>query len=127
MKKMICILPLFFAYGAANAGERLTGDELKMFYTDKTVFAVHFKSGARKTYYGSDGMVLSQSDNGTKLTGKWWINDNGDKRCVRWDHKAKDLCHYTERNNDNSYTLVHGKKEGKKLVEINNTLDGNQL
>lgn len=127
MKKIICLLLFLMASGLASAGDRLTGDELKMFYADKTVFGVHFKSGARKTYFGTDGTVHSKSDKGAELLGKWWISDDGDKRCVKWNHKAKDLCHYTERNKDGTHTLVHGKKKGKKLVEISKTMDGNQL
>jgi len=112
--------------GGVSAGERLTSDELKEFYNNKTIVGVHYKSGPQKTYYGSDGMVYSQSANGAKRTGKWWIDGGSNKRCVKWDNESKDKCHYTERNSDGTYTLIHGKK-GKKLVEISNSMDGNQF
>ena len=126
MKKIIHILSTLVMFGAATAGEQLSGDGLKAFFTDKTIVGVHFKSGLQKTFYGSDGRVQSQSDSGKTHSGKWWIEEGSNKRCVRWDNKPKDLCHFLERNNDGSYTLIHGKK-GNKLVEISTTMDGNQL
>lgn len=126
MNKIIYILSMMVMFGTATAGEQLSGDELKAFFTDKTIVGVHFKSGSGKTFYGSDGKVKSQSDNGKTRSGKWWIEEGSNQRCVRWDNKPKDLCHFLERNGDGSYTLIHGKK-GKKLVEISTTLDGNQL
>ena len=110
----------------AQAGEKLTADQLKAFYTDKTVTGVHHKRGLSRTYHGADGTVHSKSENGTERTGKWWVDEDSGMRCVRWSHKPKDFCHYLERENDGSYVLIHGKK-GKRLVEIKNVEDGNQL
>lgn len=123
MKKyvgLVLCLSMFGA-GAALAGERLDNAALKEFFTGNTVFGEHFRHGAIRTYFAEDGTVTSVSDSGKERVGKWWID--GDKRCLRWDHKNKDLCHYVERNDDGSHTLIHSKK-GKRLVEISKTEKG---
>lgn len=110
--------------GVAQAGERLNDAELKEFLEDKTVTGMHHKRGLTHTYYSADGTVRSKSENDTERTGKWWIEDG--KRCIRWSHKAKDFCHYIEREDDGSHALIHSKK-GKRLVEIRSRARGNQL
>lgn len=110
----------------AHAGEKLTADELKAFYTDKTVTGVHHKRGLTRTYFAPDGSVHSKAENGTERTGKWWIDEQANTRCVRWNHRAKDFCHYLEREDDGSLVMIHGKK-GKRLVEIKSVEDGNRL
>lgn len=126
-KKIVALLFLSFACVAnVNAGERLTNDELKEFYTDKTLTGVHFKLGPGKTYFGADGSAHSKADSGNERIGKWWIDEDSNKRCIRWNGKNKDFCHYTERNDDGSHTLIHGKN-GKRLVEIEKAESGNQM
>jgi len=105
---------------------RLNNEELKAFYTDKTHITVHHYCGPGKTYFGSDGSLISKSDSGEVLIGKWWIDSGSNTRCIRWNHANKDFCHYTQRNTDGTHTLVH-RKNGKKLVEIKSTVSGNQL
>lgn len=126
MKKIVCAVVSLLAVCSAHAGERLSSDELKAFYTDATISGVHFKLGPGKTYFGADGGVHSKSDGGKERIGKWWIDDAAGKRCIRWNSKNKDLCHYTERNGDGTHTLIHGKN-GKRLVEIKSTQQGNHL
>lgn len=126
MKKTLYITALLFAAGTSNAGDRLGSGELKNLFTGKTITGTHFKNGSQKTYYDHDGSVRSKSTSGTERTGKWWIDENANKRCVKWDDGNKDLCHYVERNGDGSHTLIHGKN-GKKLVDIQSSQDGNQL
>jgi hypothetical protein len=126
VKKTAYIIAALFLAGVAHAGEKLSSDELTVFYSDKTLTGVHFKRGLSKTYYGVDGIVTSKSEDGTERVGKWWIDSDTNKRCIRWNHKNKDFCHYVERNNDGTYTLIHGKK-GKKIVEIQSTQEGNHL
>lgn len=123
MKKIIIIIPALLLAGSAMAGERLNDSELEALLSDKTLTGEHFKRGSVKTYYSADGKVTSKSD-GASREGKWWVEDG--KRCIRWTHKNKDFCHYIERNGDGTYTLVHSKK-GKKLVEIESSVEGNQL
>jgi hypothetical protein len=126
MRKTFVALCLPFVVASATAGERLTAEQLESFYTDTTIFGVHFKLGPGKTYFAADGSVRSMSDGGTERVGKWWIDEGSDKRCIRWNNQNKDLCHYTERNSDGTHTLIHGK-QGKKLVEIKSTEKGNHL
>jgi len=126
MRKLLYLVAALMFIGAAHAGEQLNSAELKTFYTDKTVTGVHFKRGLSNTYFGIDGSVQSKSENGTERVGKWWIDEDSSKRCIRWNHKDRDFCHYVEKNEDGSHTLIHGKK-GKRLVEIQSTQDGNHL
>ena len=126
MKIIILVLSVSLGVGIAHAGERLEGDQLRDFWTNKTIVGDHYKLGAIKTYHSSSGSVHSKSDSGAERIGKWWIDYSSNKKCIKWNHKNKAGCHYTERNSDGTYTIIHGKK-GKKLVVIEKTLDGNQL
>lgn len=121
---MVWMMGAVLAVSVAHAGERLNEAELKEFYEGNTVSGVHKTRGMTHSYYAADGSVQSKGEDGTKRSGKWWIEDG--KRCVRWDHKAKDFCHYVERNDDGSYALVHSSK-GKKLVDIRSRARGNTL
>ena len=126
MSKIGVVFAIVLLAGYVQAGERLTGDELRQFYTDTTLFNVHPKLGPGKTYFGPDGGVHSKSESGKERIGKWWIESGSDKRCIRWDNKNEDFCHYTERNDNGTHTLVHGR-DGKRLVEIKSTQKGNRL
>lgn len=126
MKRFWMLLPAAMLAGGVQAGERLTADELRAFYSGKTVTGEHFRRGLSHTYYDPDGSVRSVSEDGTERLGKWWIDEEEDKRCVRWNHKARNFCHYVERDDDGSYVLIHGGK-GKRLVEIRGSEDGNRL
>jgi len=126
MKKTICAVATMLSVCSAHAGERLSSEELKVFYTDTTHSGIHHKNGPGKTYFAADGVVHSKSNSGKERIGKWWIDEDSSKRCIRWNHKNKINCHYTERNEDGTHTLVHGKK-GKRLVEIKSTQKGNHL
>lgn len=123
-KRVVWITWAVFIASVAYAGERLNEAELKEFYEGNTVSGVHKKRGMTHTYYNADGSVQSNGENGTKRSGKWWIEDG--KRCVRWDHEAKDFCHYVERNEDGSHALIHGSK-GKKVTDIRSRVRGNTL
>ena len=126
MMKLTSTIAAALLASIAHAGDRLSSDELKSFFTDKTISGKHFKLGNVRTYYGPDGKVHSKAADGSERVGKWWVDENAGKRCIRWNHMSKDLCHYVERNNDDTHTLVHGKN-GKTLVEIQSAEDGNQL
>lgn len=108
------------------AGERLSNEALKALYTGKTLTTVHFKLGPGKTYFAADGSVRSVRESGNERVGKWWIDEAANMRCVRWDGDGKDLCHYTEKNEDGTHTLVRSK-DGKRLVEILSVAEGDQL
>lgn len=126
MRKIVYVAAAMLSLSSVHASERLSSDELKAFYSDATISGVHFKLGPGKTYYGLDGSVHSKSKSGKERIGKWWVDEGSGKRCIRWNNKNKDLCHYTERNGDGTHTLVHGKN-GKRLVEIKSSQQGNHL
>ena len=126
MLKKIGILGVAMISGAVYAGDRLTGEDLQQFYQGKTLFVVHHKNGPTKSYFASDGSLRSLSDSGKERVGKWWIDTGKNLRCVRWNNKNKNFCHHTERNSDGTHTLVHSGN-GKKLVEIKSTKEGDHL
>jgi len=122
MKKMLLIAVTFLMIGTAQAGERLNNEQLKALYTGKTLVNENLKLGPVNTYFADDGTVHSKAKSGKERIGKWWID--GDKRCIRWNNKNKDFCLYTEKNDDGTHSMV---KNGKAVVIIKETLDGNQL
>lgn len=126
MKKIIavCVCSLFAI--PAIAGERMSNEEMKAFYSGKTLTAIHFKNGPGKTYFSADGAVHSKSGSGKERVGKWWIDKERNMRCVRWNNKNKDFCRYTEKNDDGTHTLIK-PKNGKRLVEYTGSSDGNKL
>jgi len=126
MWKKIGVLSLSIVSGVVYAGDRLSGDELQEFYSGKTLFVVHHKNGPTRSYFSSDGSLRSLSDSGKERVGRWWIDEDKDLRCVRWNNKNKDFCHYTEKNTDGTHTLIH-RGNGKRLVEIKSTKDGDHL
>jgi hypothetical protein len=127
MKKILIIIWLlvFFAV-PAMAGERMSNDEMKVFYSGKTLTTIHFKNGLGKTYFGADGTAHSKSDDGKERIGKWWIDEEQNMRCVRWNSRDTDFCRYTEKNDDGTHTLIK-PENGKRLVEFTGSADGNQL
>lgn len=126
MRKTLVVLSLALFSGALMAGERLSSTELQELYSGKTLFVVHHKNGPTRSFFATDGTWKSLSDDGRERTGKWWIDSDKGLRCVRFDNKNEDYCHYTERNADGTHTLVH-KGSGKRLVEIQSTQDGDHL
>jgi hypothetical protein len=126
MGKIVYFAAAMLSVSSVYAGERLSTDESKAFYSDTTIFAVHPQLGPSKTYFDPDGSVQSKSDSGDERVGKWWIDESSGKRCIRWNHENADQCHYIERNADGTHTLIHGKN-GKPLIEITSTQQGNHL
>ena len=125
MKNVVyAMIAMMFAV-AANAGERLNAAQLKEYFTDQTISGEHNKLGSVKTYYGADGKVRSVSDDGERK-GKWWIDEDFNLRCIRWEHKNKNFCHYVEKNADGTHTVVH-KRSGKRLVEMKTRQAGDHL
>ncbi len=126
MKNILIVLVTALTFGSAFAGDRMTNQEMKKFYTGKTISAVHFKKGPGKTYYAKDGSARSLSKSGEKRVGKWWVDEDKNMRCIRWDHKNKDFCRYTEKNKDGTHTLVK-PKNGKRLIEFISSKVGEHL
>lgn len=126
MTKIIAIVTACLFTAPAFSGERMTNEELKAFYSGRTLTAIHHKNGPGKTYFGDDGSARSISDAGKERVGKWWIDEKRNMRCVRWNSANKDFCRYTEKNADGTHTLIH-PKNGKRLVEFTSSANGNQL
>ena len=125
MKNVVyAIVAMMFAV-AANAGERLNAAQIKEYLKDQTISGESVKHGPVKTYFGADGKVRSVSDDGERK-GKWWVDEDFNLRCVKWEHKNKDSCHYVEKNEDGTHTLVH-KRSGKRLVEMKTRQAGDHL
>ena len=110
----------------ALAGERMTNDEMRALYSGNTITVVHHKRGPGKAYFAADGRVKSISESGSKRVGRWWIDEERNMRCVRWDHKDKDFCRYTEKNDDGTFTLVK-PENGKQLVHYLSVEEGDRL
>lgn len=121
----IVILTLGFST-MAQANERLSNEELKAFYSDKTLVGVHWEKGPGRGYFGADGSFHEKRDNGTENTGKWWIDEANNSRCLHIDGNPKAFCHPTVRKNDGTHALVHFKS-GKVLVEFKEALPGKQF
>ena len=126
MKKIVIACMCAVLATPAVSGERMSNEEMKTFYSGKTLTAIHFKNGPGKTYFGADGKAHSMSDGGIERIGKWWIDEDRNMRCVRWNSKNKDFCRYTEKNDDGTHTLIR-PEDGKRLVEFTGSADGNQL
>ena len=125
MKNVVYVIIVMMFAVAANAGERLNAAQLKEYFTDQTISGESVKHGSVKTYYGADGKVRSVSDKGERK-GKWWVDEDFNLRCIRWEHKNKNFCHYVEKNADGTHTLVH-KRGGERLVEMKTRQAGDHL
>lgn len=126
MKKIIAISVCGLMAAPVFSGERMTSEEMRAFYSGKTLTTHHFKTGPGKAFFDADGSVRSLSDDGKERIGKWWIDEARNMRCVRWNSRNKDLCRYTERNADGTHSLVR-PDDGRRLIEFTSSADGNQL
>lgn len=127
MKKTLYLLVFSLYLGTAYAGERLSNDELKSYYTDVTITAVHFmREEPEKFYFGSDGTAHKRLAGEEPVSGTWWIDDKTNMICTKWNNKNKTFCLYTERDNDGNYNQT-GKRPGKILYVIKSRQQGNQL
>jgi len=89
MRKVVACCVLCLIGTPALSGERMTNEELKAFYTDKTLSTVHHKNGPGKTFFGANGSAHSIADSGTERVGEWWIDEDRNMRCVRWNGQAR--------------------------------------
>jgi len=126
MNKILCLLFMLVIMGTAHAGERLSNDELKSYYTDMTITAFHFmRKEPEMFYFGSDGTAHKKIAGGEEVGGKWWIDEKSNMVCYIWDNKNTTFCLVTEQNNDGTYSQTTGR--GKSLYEIKSRQQGNQL
>lgn len=122
--KLACLAALWAT--TATAGERLQGDALHDLHADKTFDMTHWKKGHGFVYFGPDGSMELVRDDGDRWTGKWWLKDSGDQRCIQKESSDRVSCAYVETNPAGGYRLIHPEKN-KITVEIHTVLDGRQL
>lgn len=81
-------LVCFGGYIEANAGERLSGEEIEAVLSGNSITGKGFT-----LYYDTSGEVRG-IEGGDTDTGKWWAES--DKFCVQWNNwmNAKKLCMY---------------------------------
>ena len=128
MKKILCLLIFTFIMGTAYAGERLSNDELKSYFTGMTITALHFmRNDPEKFYFESDGVAYKKVGSEAAVSGTWWIDEKSNMICTEWNNKKnKTFCLYTELDNEGNYYQT-GKRPGKVLYEIKSRQQGNQL
>ena len=102
---------------------RLTNQELKSFYSNKTMISIHKKYGPLNVFFASDGKAQLGKH---EFDGHWWVDKKENNICVEVNVNKKVFCHYTVKNPDGTHTIWHARKE-KPLVEIKSALEGNKL
>ena len=127
MKKLLCLLISIFILETAYAGERLSNDALKTYFTGMTITMLHFmRQDPEKFYFGSDGLASKKVGSEEVVSGTWWIDEKLNMVCTKWNNKNKTFCLYTEVDNEGNYSQT-GKRPGKVLYEIESRRQGNQL
>jgi hypothetical protein len=125
MKIMIIFFTALFST-TVFAGERLNSQQLKEFFTNKTIIGQHKKFDGIKTYFAADGTVHSITQYGKERMGKWWIEEKNNTRCIKWHHKNKNFCHYAIKNDDGTYKIQHSIKD-ITIVNITSIKEGKHL
>jgi len=127
MKKTLCLLIFTFVLGPVYAGERLSNDELKSYFTGMTITALHFmRKDSEKFYFGADGIAHKKIGSEEAVSGTWWVDEKLNMICTKWSNKNKTFCLYTEMDNEGHYSQT-GTRPGKVLYEIKSRQEGNQL
>lgn len=116
MKNIVIATCIAFTSLSAQAGDFLTGDQIKEAFSSRTITWEHmFKNKSGKSYVGDDGTIIGIS-NDDKREGKWHID--GDKWCVSWGK-----CLAIESDGNGGYYKVKGSS--KRVVHITKIEDGN--
>jgi hypothetical protein len=127
MKNILYLLIFTIIPGTAYAGERLSNDELKSYFTGMTITALHFmRNDPEKYFFESDGVAYKKAGSEEAVSGTWWIDETTNMICTKWNNKNKTFCFYTELDGEGNYYQT-GKTPGKVLYEIKSRQQGNQL
>lgn len=106
----------------------LSGDEVQVLFSDKTVKGYHEKREyAFTSYYEPTGIFRSyQGEAKDPRLGKWWVNNSGDI-CIHWEGESQDLCRKMMTDDDGHYWKVLVKTSGKQIVIVSfeSFVDGN--
>lgn len=106
--------------------QKLSSDEVRVFFSDHTMNGVRLKNSKEfKSYWNPDGTVQWKSGWNSR-EGEWWINELNGTRCVKWKTKKRTFCPYLVRNEDGTHSLIHAKN-GRRLVTIKSREKGNDL
>lgn len=129
MKVKVLVTAVAIAMGssAASAGEMMTGEQIKAFFSDKTcdIEKVDVSNSNKKhlsAYWAADGTRLVYIPWKSKTSKrKWWVD--GDKICGSHP-KQDDYCRNLMDMGDGTY---HSIGDGEHLRTLSNCREGNQL
>jgi dienelactone hydrolase len=109
------------------AAETMSSDRIRAAFSGKTAVGENVARGvALKDYFREDGTFLSTRRNGRKFTGKWWLAENGDVICIRFDEFQPDkkFCHRVVADGKGGYDRI--LKNGKPVIHYERVVDGDQ-
>jgi hypothetical protein len=109
-----------------QAGDTLSGDEIRELITDKTIQAEHLTKGFTfEVYFDPDGKTAIRKQKGATVTTAYSIK--GDEHCLLWN--GGNRCAKIQDNGDGTYTRINtnGKAKGKAVVKWVQFEAGNQL
>lgn len=114
---------LIMASFQVNAGEVMTGKEIKTLITGKTVQAEHLKKGFTFTvYFAADGSAIRKK-NGDNIDGTYTIKDN--KHCVNFGNGDK--CATILPNGGGTYIRLKNGNSNKGFIKWSKIVDGKHL
>ena len=106
----------------------LSGDEVQLLFSGKTVKGYHEKwQYSFTSYYEPTGVFRSyQGEEKEPRRGKWWVNSIGEI-CIQWEGELSELCRKMMTDDDGHYRKVLVKRNGKEilLVSFESFVDGN--
>lgn len=120
---LVCLLAVAMAFsGRAAAEKTLTGDEVKVLFSGKTVDYTHITTGSEMSvYYAEDGSMRGRRGD-KKTAGSWHVNDKGEL-CI--EYGKGDRCrHIVE---DGGVYRKYKEENGKQVpvVIYHKFTDGN--
>ena len=123
MKNVLAFLVFSLSAGVANAGEYLSGDEIKSLFSNKTFDIYTVKKGKNLSAYDSpDGEhVVHIPWKGKISHRKWWVEEN--KHCTSHPKRA-DRCKDMKSIGEGKYEGYHN---GDHVVTLSNFRDGNHI
>lgn len=103
---------VLLAWGAARAGDKLSGDEIRAIVSDNTVQGTMEGTGTYTEFYQGDGTIKADG-----YTGIWEIE--GDKMCFQYGSDPK-ACWEAAKDGDTIQWIREGEVEGTGKIESGN-------